>query len=74
MARDILRDALLRQVDQLPQAVPLLTVHDEVVSEMPEKKGEALIKMQADLLREVPAWIPGLPLDVDAKLSAFYKK
>lgn len=74
VARDILRDAMLRQLDRLPQVVPLLSVHDEVVSEMPEKKAPALLDMLCEVMREVPEWIPGLPLDVDAKLSAFYKK
>ena len=69
--RDILCDAW-RAVAKEYSVV--LTVHDELVMEIPEDKADAAVPRVRELMVNCSPWTKGLPLGVDIKLSKFYTK
>lgn len=70
IARDFLAEAMLR-LDKAGYA-SIGTVHDEVICEMPEGVGS--LKEFDKLLREVPAWGEGCPIDTEVFESGRYRK
>jgi DNA polymerase len=70
-ARDIMADAMLR-AEKGGVYLPLLSVHDEVVSEAPE--GRADLKEFEKLLCDLPAWARGCPIKADGWLGPRYRK
>ena len=67
-ARDIMADAMIR----VPR--PVLTVHDEAVSEIEaETSGEAAAIMAA-VMKVVPAWCAGLPIASECSAARRYQK
>ncbi len=69
IARDMLAAALVRlELEKLP---PVLHVHDEVVSELPER--DALEDMER-LMCITPPWATGLPLAASAHVASRYRK
>jgi DNA polymerase len=71
-ARDVLAEAWLRCCDS--GFVPILSVHDELVFELPEATAEAdLARIIAIMEAPVP-WAAHLPLKAEGKLSPFYAK
>lgn len=69
-ARDILAEALLSLYREGFKVI--FHVHDEVIIEVPEDFDD-LERVKKILCRE-PAWIEGLPLDVEMEVATFYKK
>jgi DNA polymerase len=72
LSRDILAEAIVRCEDEGLEVV--LTVHDEIVSEVPEEHGEEALKLQDHLLCVNPTWGDGIPLNVEGFLAKRYRK
>lgn len=68
------RDCLAETVDRLEAAgYPVVFhVHDEVVIDA--GPGKDSLEDVVDLMRQVPAWAPGLPLNADGWVNPFFKK
>jgi hypothetical protein len=71
-ARDVLASAWLR----CSQAgfVPVLSVHDELVFELPEATAEDDLARITSLMETPPPWALRLPLKVEGKLTTTYTK
>lgn len=67
--RDLLAEALIRLEDKYPVA---FHVHDEMISEMPD--GEGSLDEFMDIIREVPQWAKGIPIDVTGWEGSRYGK
>jgi len=52
----------------------VLMTHDEVVSVVPERLAEKLLKMNIGIMRVPPSWAPGIPLDAEGGYSREYSK
>jgi DNA polymerase len=72
MARDVFADGLLHV--EAAGFNPILTVHDEVVCELPEKDAAAALPEIIRLMTVPPAWAPDLPLSAEGELAKFYRK
>ena len=68
-ARDVLRDAILR-IEEAGFRVAM-HVHDEVVVEIDKDSDLSTIE---DLMKVVPEWLPGLPLDCEGVVTERYMK
>ncbi len=53
---------------------PVLSVHDELVFELPEVTAHEDLKRIKAIMEKPLAWAPGLPLKVDGKLMSRYGK
>lgn len=73
MSRDILAEAVLEIEKQLGLRVALI-VHDDLSSIVPEDKAELLKTKIEDIARVTPTWAPGLPIDIEGKISRRYIK
>ena len=71
-ARDVLASAWLRCDAQGFR--PVLSVHDELVFEVPEASAEENLRRIVGILEEPLSWAPGLPLRADGKLCSVYAK
>ena len=71
-ARDVLASAWLR----CAQAgfVPVLSVHDELVFELPEASADQDLAQIIAIMETPVLWAPHLPLKVEGKLMPFYAK
>ena len=72
-SRDILAEAILRIEDELSLRVAM-TVHDDISVIVPEDKAEYYRPKIEAIMRTAPAWAPGLPIDVEGKISKRYCK
>jgi DNA polymerase I-like protein with 3'-5' exonuclease and polymerase domains len=72
IARDVFADGLLRVEDA--GLNPILTVHDEVICEVPEGQAEDALREALRLMTIPPAWAPDLPVAAEGEIAAFYKK
>ena len=72
VARDVLTDALLRVKDAGFR--PLLTVHDEIVIEVPAASSEEASKEIRRIMTINPDWMPDVPLDVGMEVATEYRK
>ena len=70
VARDIMADAMLNTTSTPYE--PLLTVHDELVCEVPEGKG-SVAEFEA-LMAEVGSWAAGCPIVAEGAMMARYRK
>lgn len=70
IARDLLADSMLR-VDDAGYPV-ILSVHDEIVSESP--LSETTLTTVLDLMKQVPAWATGCPIDAEGWAGCRYRK
>jgi DNA polymerase len=70
IARDIMAEAKLRA--RAAGYPPILTVHDEIVSEVPAGFGD--VKEFEQILTEVPAWARGLPIAAEGWRGLRYRK
>lgn len=73
----VARDALaysLQKVKEEGYTEMVMTIHDEIVIEVPENNAEEhLAKVQEIMGREIP-WMVGLPLRADGYTTKYYKK
>ena len=71
-ARDVMAEAMLAaEANGMPV---VLTVHDEIVCEVPENSGAEAAETLVGLMRTPPAWADGLPLDAEAEHERRYGK
>jgi DNA polymerase len=70
MCSDFLRGALLRL--EAAQYWPILSVHDEPISEVPEGFGS--VAEYVRVVSEVPQWAPGFPLRAEGGSGTRYAK
>lgn len=71
-ARDVLAEAWIRCAEA--GYVPVLSVHDELVFELPEESAEADLAQIVDLMETPVPWAPALPLKAEGSLMKFYQK
>jgi len=71
-ARDVLADAWSRCADV--RFVPVLSVHDELVFELPEATAEQDLAQIITIMEEPVPWAPHLPLRVEGHLTKTYTK
>jgi DNA polymerase len=72
MARDVFAEGLLRV--EAAGLNPILTVHDEVVCDVPETDAAAACAEAVRLLTLTPEWAPGLPLAAEGTIATRYTK
>jgi DNA polymerase len=70
VSRDILAEALVRLEGEFPAA---FTVHDEVVC-VPKENNARSYREFERIMREVPIWAKGLPIDVECWQNERYGK
>ncbi len=71
LSRDMMAEAMLK-VDDGGTYIPLLTVHDEIVAEVPE--GQGSVKEFEDLISILPEWADGFPLAAEGWRGKRYRK
>lgn len=69
VARDLLAEAMLRIEEHGYEII--LTAHDEVVAE--REKGGSMAEFN-DLMREVPLWAKGCPIEAEGFIAKRYRK
>lgn len=72
LCRDLMAEALLRAEDA--GLNPVLTVHDEIVCDVPEAQGPAAFARLLEIMRTPPAWARGFPLGADGWTGRRYRK
>lgn len=72
-ARDILAEAVLNITDTLGIRIPLI-VHDDMSIVVPEDEAEAYQQKIEKIAKTPPDWAPGLPVDIEGKISRRYVK
>jgi len=71
-ARDVMASAWLRCADAGYQ--PVLTVHDELVFEVPASTADHDLERIVEIMEQPVDWAPNLPLKADGKLMEHYQK
>jgi DNA polymerase len=72
LSRDIMVEAMLELEYQSDKYTPILTVHDEIVAEVPEGVGS--VEEFELLIAKVPGWAKGFPLDAEGWRGKRYRK
>jgi DNA polymerase len=72
IARDLLMYSL--KLAQRDGFKIVLHVHDEMVAEVDEHKAQDELDRMIDIMRVLPKWAKGLPIDADGFVSKFYRK
>lgn len=70
-SRDVMAEALLR-IDQHPTYTPVLSVHDEAVTEATIGMGSA--EELEEIMAETPTWAQGFPIEVEGWVGQRYRK
>lgn len=70
------RDVLASMVLAIEEAgIPVvLTVHDEIVCEVPKEQGQSALETVRRIMSTPPQWMPTLPVECEAKLMEAYGK
>lgn len=71
LSRDIMANALLL-TERHPLYTPCLTVHDEIIAEVP--KGQGDIRDFERLICQLPSWADGFPIEAEGERLLRYKK
>ena len=77
LTQAIARDCLADAVERLEAAgFPVVFhVHDEVIIDVaPFGNDDAMLQKVVDIMKQQPSWAPGLPLNGDGWVGAYYKK
>ena len=72
MARDVFAEGLARA--EYAGLNPILTVHDEIICEVPEEKANAGLDLLRLAMCHPPSWAPDLPVAAEGEISEHYKK
>lgn len=70
-SRDVMAEAIVR-IDRHPVYTPVLSVHDEIVTEAPIGFGSA--KELEEIMAETPSWAKGFPIEVEGWSGQRYRK
>jgi len=70
--RDLMADALVRA--EAAGLRPVLTVHDEIVSEVVESAGPSAYQELLSVMTTIPAWAAGFPIGADGWIGRRYRK
>ncbi len=70
ISRDLMRDAMFRAAER--GYTPVLTVHDEVVTDDPDGFGD--VKELEHIMAELPVWAKGAPIEAEGFASFRYQK
>ncbi len=73
VARDVLAEAVMNIIDALHIRIPLI-VHDDMSNVVPEDEAEAYRLQIEEIAKVPPEWAPGLPIDIEGKISKRYVK
>ena len=75
IAQAVARDCLAEAIDRVEAAgYPVVFhIHDEIVTEVPGGTRADLDQI-TQLMGQVPAWAPGLPLRAEGWVNPFFKK
>lgn len=71
VARDIMADAMLRAYEG-GVYWPIMSVHDEMVCEVPKDKGD--LKEYEHIMSDIEPWAAGCPIDAEAWRAPRYRK
>lgn len=74
LGRIIIAEQMLELCEYLPKAKMCMTTHDELVMAVPERQGNKALKAANAIMSRPPTWAKGLPLAVEAHISARYDK
>ena len=75
IARDLLAEAMNKcQNYEATRDRIVMTVHDEIVLEVPEAEAEVALNTCKDIMAVMPAWAEGLPMKSSGEISRRYKK
>jgi DNA polymerase len=74
LARVLLCQNIVEIRRRAPWMQLVMTTHDELVYIVSDAKAKQGLKIVEEIMREPPAWMPDLPLAVDAEISQFYSK
>ena len=72
VARDIMAEAMLNSVKEGCPYDPIMSVHDELVCEVDEDKGD--LKEFERLMSDLPPWAAGCPIVAEAERFKRYRK
>lgn len=72
VARDIMAEAMLNSVKEGCPYDPIMSVHDELVCEVDEDKGD--LKEFETLMSDLPVWAAGCPIVAEAERFKRYRK
>jgi DNA polymerase I-like protein with 3'-5' exonuclease and polymerase domains len=71
-------DAMIRMQELIPEAHLIMTVHDELVYEVPDcfiqDHPDRVLKRLEEIISEVPPWASGLPIAVEGWHGTRYRK
>lgn len=70
----VARDCLFEAMERMRHMPIIMHVHDEVVAEVPDEVAEDTLKEMLNLMKVIPLWASGLPLEGDGFITKFYKK
>ena len=70
VARDVMADAMLRADKSIYKVI--MTIHDEMVAEVPQ--GEGSLEEFEELMSETEEWAKGCPITAEAERYARYRK
>lgn len=75
VARDLMKSGLENVVaTPVLRADPVLTVHDEIIFEVPSDNSEGRLKSTIAVMTRLPAWAHGLPLAAEGWVGDRYRK
>jgi DNA polymerase len=72
IARDVMAEAIVRVHRKGPPLIA--TVHDELISEVPEDRAEDARGWLMRVMNRAPKWAPGLPVAAEATVGRRYRK
>lgn len=70
----VARDCLFFAMDNMEHIPLIMHVHDEVVAEVPDETAVATLEEMLNIMKVIPLWANGLPLEGDGFITKFYKK
>jgi DNA polymerase len=73
VARDLMVEAMLK-CDKTPNLKPVLTVHDEIINQVPATKAKTGLKLFEKIMTTAPSWAPGLPMAAECVIRGRYEK
>jgi DNA polymerase len=71
LSRVVISQAMLKIAERYKI---VMTVHDEIVWLAPEAEAQAALDFGLDIMKTVPAWCEGLPLDAEGGFDVRYSK